>query len=210
MDSLLQYLDFAGTVIFGITGCLVAARKKNDLVGFIVLSMVTGTGGGTLRDLILGRMPVFWVVNPMYIYLCVGTAVVMFLVARRVESWRQILLWMDALGLAVFSVLGCGIALQSGAPPAVAWLMGIMTAAFGGIIRDVLAGEPNLVMRREIYATAAFLGAGVYWASGSAWAGIVAALALRGAGIYFRLALPGYGEDGGGGGVSTYARRRFD
>ena len=209
IDPLLQYLDFAGTVIFGITGCLVAARKKNDLVGFMLLSMVAGTGGGTLRDMILGRLPVFWVSNPMYIYLCVGTAVVMFLVARRIEMWRPLLLWLDALGLAVFSVLGCGIALQAGAPPAVCWLMGVMTAAFGGIIRDVLAGEPSLVMRREIYATAAFLGAGIYWSTGSAWAGVIAAFLLRGTAIYFRLSLPGYSSEDIGG-VKTFSRRKFD
>ncbi len=211
-NSLLQYLDYAGTVIFGATGCLVAARKKNDLVGFILLSMATGTGGGTLRDMILGHVPVFWVSNPYYLYLCVGTAVVMFLFARHLDAWRQLLLWLDAMGLAVFSVLGCGIALNAGAPPAVAWLMGVITAAFGGILRDILSDEPSLVMRKEIYATAAFLGATVYWSSGNAWAGIAATFILRGVAIYFRLALPGYGQDAPEdfNSVQTYQRRRFD
>ena len=211
-NSLLQYLDYAGTVIFGATGCLVAARKKNDLVGFILLSMATGTGGGTLRDMILGRIPVFWVHNPMYLYLCVGIAVVMFLFARRLEAWRQLLLWLDAMGLAVFSVLGCGIALNAGAPAAVAWLMGVMTAAFGGILRDILSGEPSLVMRKEIYATAAFLGSAVYWSTGNAWAGIATAFALRGVAIYFRLSLPGFSrnEPEEIDNVQTYQRRRFD
>lgn len=208
MDSLLQYLDYFGTVVFAVTGCLVAARHKNDLVGFILLAMVTATGGGTLRDLILGRMPVFWVNNPSYLYLCVGTAVAMFILARRVAAWRQILLWMDALGLAVFSVLGCGIALQMGAPAPVAWLMGVMTASFGGIIRDVLSGEPSLVMRKEIYATAAFLGAITFWASGQIWLGLLAAFALRGAAIHFRLTLPGYAEPAAE--TPPAARRRRD
>ncbi len=207
-SALLQYLDFAGTVIFAITGCLVAASKRKDLIGFVMMAIITGAGGGTLRDIMLGRMPMFWISNPMYIYLCVGTAVVMFLIARNFEGWRQLLLWLDGLGLAVLSVVGCGIALQAGAPAAVAWLMGIMTAVFGGIIRDALAGEPSLFMRREIYATAAFLAAGIYWSTGSAWLGIIAGFALRGAAIYFRLSLPGYHGDSSS--FATHGRRRFD
>jgi len=192
MDSLLHYLDLAGTVVFGITGCLVAARKKNDLVGFILLAMVTGTGGGTLRDIILDRTPVFWVGQPIYLYLCTVTAVTMFLIARRVEQWRQILLWLDAIGLAVFAVIGCSVAMQLGAPPPVCWLMGVMTATFGGIIRDVLSDEPTLVMRKEIYASAAFIGAVAYWATGIVWLGIAAGFMIRAAAIHFRLTLPGY------------------
>jgi uncharacterized membrane protein YeiH len=195
MDSLyLHYLDLAGTIVFAVTGCLVAARKKNDLVGFILLAMVTGTGGGTLRDLILGRLPVFWVEAPVYLYLCAGTAALMFLVARRVEQWRQILLWLDAIGLAVFAVIGCSIAKSMGAPPPVCWLMGVMTASFGGIIRDILSDEPTLVMRKEIYASAAFIGALAFWYSENIWLGVMVGFAIRAAAIHFRLTLPGYDE----------------
>lgn len=206
MDSLLHMLDLAGTVVFGITGCLVAARKKNDLVGFILLAMATGTGGGTLRDMILDRTPVFWVGQPIYLYLCTGTAVIMFLIARRVEQWRQLLLWLDAIGLAVFAVIGCSAAMQAGAPAPVAWLMGVMTATFGGIIRDVLADEPTLVMRKEIYASAAFAGAIIYWYTEIIWLGIAVAFAIRAAAIHFRLNLPGYGSID----EPEMLRRRFD
>lgn len=193
MDSMvLHYLDLAGTVVFGITGCLVAARKKNDLVGFILLAMVTGTGGGTLRDIILDRTPVFWVAQPVYLYLCAGTAGAMFLFARHVDPWRQLLLWLDAIGLAVFAVIGCSIAMDMGAPAPVCWLMGVMTATFGGIIRDVLSDEPTLVMRKEIYASAAFIGAIAFWWSGLIWLGVAAGFAIRASAIYFRLTLPGY------------------
>ena len=193
-DFGLYALDMIGTIVFAITGCLVAARKKNDLVGFILLALVTGTGGGTLRDIILGRLPVFWVEAPIYLYLCVGTAAVMFVIARRVEGWRQLLLWLDAVGLATFAVIGCSIALDAGAPPVVAWLMGVMTASFGGIIRDILSDEPTLVMRKEIYASAALLGAIAYWASGMIWVGVAAGFALRAVAIHYRLTLPGYDE----------------
>ncbi len=206
MDSLLHYLDLAGTVVFGITGCLVAARKKSDLVGFILLAMVTGTGGGTFRDMILDRTPVFWVGQPDYLYLCAATAGIMFLVARRVEQWRQLLLWLDAIGLAVFAVIGCSVAQQMGAPAAVCWLMGVMTATFGGIIRDLLADEPTLVMRKEIYASAAFVGAVVFWYSQNIWLGVIVGFAIRAAAIHFRLTLPGYGNELG----AEELRRKWD
>lgn len=198
--TLLTFLDYSGVIVFAITGCLVAARRQLDIIGFIWLAIVTGIGGGTARDLILGR-PVFWIEQPFYLTLCFATAVLMFFVAHWPEKQIRLILWFDAIGLAVFSVIGTQIAATTGAPFLVCILMGVITATLGGIIRDLLAGEPTLLMRREIYVTAAALSSvtwlvlhsiGVPSAIGI-WIAVIAGFALRAAGLQYRLQLPGYG-----------------
>ncbi|ANJ68293.1 hypothetical protein A9404_05070 [Halothiobacillus diazotrophicus] len=194
---MLRGLDFFGTVVFAISGALVAARKSMDWMGFSILATVTGIGGGTLRDLLLGR-PVFWIVHWEYIVICVVTALATFYLLRHVHRRLSWLLWADAVGLAAFSVLGVQIALTSGTSPFIAIIMGMMTAAFGGLIRDVLAGEPPLLLHREIYASAALIGGVVYVLLAVVlhqpiWAlivGFVAALIIRGLGIVYHWHLP--------------------
>lgn len=194
---MLRGLDFFGTVVFAISGALVAARKSMDWMGFAILATVTGIGGGTLRDLLLGR-PVFWIVHWEYIVICVVTALATFYLLRHVHRRLSWLLWADAVGLAAFSVLGVQIALASGTSPFIAIIMGMMTAAFGGLIRDVLAGEPPLLLHREIYASAALSGGVVYVLLAVVlhqpiWAlivGFVAALLIRGLGIVYHWHLP--------------------
>jgi len=201
----MQILDYAGVVVFAITGCLVAARKEVDLIGFGLLAIVTGIGGGTMRDVILDRTPVFWVANPDYLALCVITAILMFIFARHVEPWRKALVWADAVGIAVFTVIGTEAAQAAGAHWSVAVLMGVMTATFGGIIRDLLSHEPTLVMRREVYVTACFAGACVYLGlmrltgnTGLAvFLSMMTTFGIRAAAIHFRLSLPGYAYDVG-------------
>lgn len=204
MTLFIQYLDYVGVVVFAITGCLIAARKQVDLVGFVLLATVTAIGGGTMRDILLDR-PVFWIDRPVYLALCTLTALAMFVIARHVEAWRRLLVWADAVGIAVFTVIGVDVALGAGAHWSVAILMGIMTATFGGIIRDILSDEPTLVMRREVYVTACFAGACVYLAGLlaasipnplAAVMSLVITFAIRGAAIQWRLHLPGYGEEG--------------
>lgn len=195
--DMLRGLDFFGTVVFAISGALVAARKSMDWMGFAILATVTGIGGGTLRDLLLGR-PVFWIVHWEYIVICVVTALATFYLLRHVHRRLSWLLWADAVGLAAFSVLGVQIALASGTSPFIAIIMGMMTAAFGGLIRDVLAGEPPLLLHREIYASAALSGGVVYVLLAVVlhqpiWAlivGFVAALLIRGLGIVYHWHLP--------------------
>jgi len=157
----LYYLDLVGTVVFAITGLLAARRKQLDLFGAIVIAMVTAIGGGTLRDLIIG-VPVFWTQNDIYIYVVVIAAMALFFLARFKRLPVKMLLFLDALGLAVFTVIGTQKAMALGLSDPIVIMTGIMTGVVGGIIRDVLVGEVPLVFRKEIYATASFTGASIF------------------------------------------------
>lgn len=157
----LHYLDLIGTVVFAITGLLAARRKQLDLFGAIVIAMVTAIGGGTLRDLIIDE-PVFWTQDDVYIYIVVISALFLFFFARFRRLPVKLLLFLDALGLAVFTVIGTQKALALGFSDPIVIMTGIMTGVVGGIIRDVLVGEVPLVFRKEIYATASFLGASMF------------------------------------------------
>jgi len=157
----LHYLDLIGTVVFAITGLLAARRKQLDLFGAIVIAMVTAIGGGTLRDLIIDE-PVFWTQDDIYIYIVVISALFLFFFARFRRLPVRLLLFLDALGLAVFTVIGTQKALALGFSDPIAIMTGIMTGVVGGIIRDVLVGEVPLVFRKEIYATASFVGASIF------------------------------------------------
>ncbi len=157
--EIVWWLDVGGVAVFAATGALVASRKQMDIVGFVLVASVTGIGGGTVRDLLLGRLPVFWIGEEHYVLICAAVAVTVFFTAHLIESRFRVLLWADALGLALYGVLGTEIARASGASPLVAILMGMLTATFGGLIRDVLCGEVPLILRKELYATAALAGA---------------------------------------------------
>jgi len=153
----LYYLDLLGTVVFAMTGLLAASRKQLDLFGAIVIAMVTAVGGGTLRDLILDQ-PVFWVEHNIYIYVVVFSTLFLFFYARIKEIPVKLLLYLDALGLAVFSVIGAQKAMALGLSDPIIIMTGVMTGVVGGVIRDVLMGEVPLIFRKEIYATASFVG----------------------------------------------------
>jgi uncharacterized membrane protein YeiH len=195
-------LDWLGVVVFAISGALVASRKQMDLVGFALLGTATGIGGGTLRDLLLGLGPVFWVREPAYLVVCVLVSCVVFVTAHVPQSRYKVLLWFDALGLALFAVTGAERALVAGAGPIVSVAMGVITAAFGGIIRDVLGGESPVVLSREVYVTAALAGAAVFVTlSGlglpreSALAsGLLVGLIVRGTALHRGWSLPRYRE----------------
>jgi uncharacterized membrane protein YeiH len=160
-DTAAAALDWLGVIVFAVSGALVASRKQMDVVGFALLGTVTGIGGGTLRDLLLGLSPVFWVREPAYLVVCVIISGVVFVTAHIPQSRYRVLLWFDALGLALFAVTGAERALLVGSGPVVAVAMGVITATFGGIIRDVLGNESPVVLSREIYVTAALAGASV-------------------------------------------------
>lgn len=194
---LLLWLDLFGTIVFAVSGALAAGRKQMDLFGVMVLAFVTAIGGGTVRDLVLGATPVLWIAKPMYIWLALAAGFATVALARHVRVPRNLLPLADALGLATFCVIGTERALLLGFGPGVAIVMGVMTAVVGGMIRDILCGEVPLILRKEIYATAALLGAAV--TAGfvmldmplvGTWAGFSAALALRLAALYGNLSLP--------------------
>ena len=158
---MMYYLDILGTTIFAVTGSLAAGRKHLDVFGVVVLSLATALGGGTLRDVALGSLPVFWVADPLYIIAAGVASLATFAVARVHRLPEGLLRVADALGLAVFTVIGAERALAAGAPYLVAVLMGMVTGVAGGMIRDLLSGEVPLILRREIYATASLCGAAV-------------------------------------------------
>ncbi len=161
VSILLQSLDYIGIAVFAATGALAASRKQLDIVAFIFFAAVTATGGGTLRDLLL-NVPVFWVRNPAYLAIPLGVAVLVYFTAHLFESRYRALLWADAIGLAAYTVVGAAKTLAVNASAADALALGILTATFGGVIRDVLAGEPSVILRRELYITCAFAGALVF------------------------------------------------
>lgn len=178
-------LDYAGIAVFAATGALAASRKQLDIIGFLFFAAFTGIGGGTVRDLILG-VPVFWVVNPDYLLICVVTAVLVYFTAHLFESRYKLLLWLDAVGLAAYCVFGAWKAFGVTGSPVIAVVMGVITASFGGILRDQLAGEPSILLQREIYITAALAGAAVY--TGLDMAGLpVMVAALTAAGVAFAI-----------------------
>src|SRR5215204_3012863 len=142
-------LDWLGIIAFTVTGALIASRKQMDVVGFVVLGTVTGIGGGTLRDVLLG-LPVFWVREPTYLITCALVSVLVFFAAHIPQSRYRYLLWLDAIGLALFAVTGAEKASHAEADFTVAVAMGAITATFGGIIRDLLGGESPIILSREI------------------------------------------------------------
>jgi uncharacterized membrane protein YeiH len=187
MQDIFVWFAFAGTAVFAISGAMVGLRKSMDVVGVSFVATLTGVGGGTVRDLLLGAGPVGWVLQPTDIAICLTCAVLAccfnkLLIGRRAQ-W---LLYADAAGIALFAVLGAAKAEAAGAHPLVAILFGAMSACFGGILRDVVCGEPPVLFRREIYVSAALLGGAVFILLPAetgfdmrAVAGLVAGLILR-------------------------------
>lgn len=158
--TLPEVLDFASVFIFALTGALAASRAQLDIVGFSFIASLTAVGGGTLRDVLLDRNPVFWIERPAFIGLAVAAAVLVFFTAHLFESRLRVLTWLDALALATAVPAGVGVALGLGQPWAVVIIMGVATGCLGGLMRDVVCNELPLVLKQgELYVTAAFAGA---------------------------------------------------
>jgi len=195
---ILEILDYAGVAVFAVTGALSASRKQLDIIGYVFLASVTGIGGGTLRDVILGSTPVFWVTNPIYLLVCTAAGLAVFLSAHMMESRYRLLVWLDAIGLSAYCVMGAAKGLAATGSPAVAMVTGMLTATFGGILRDLLAGEPSVLLRPEIYVTAALVGAGVFTGATELGAplivasalGVVSAFLVRGGALRYGWTLP--------------------
>ena len=198
LAPVLPWIDLFGIAVFAASGALAAARRGQTLVTFAFFALVTGVGGGTVRDLLIDA-PVFWVRDGRVAAVCLATALLIWATPHR--WWRgRALDWFDAVGLAAYAVFGAAKSLAFGVPPVVAVLMGVITASVGGIIRDVLAGEPSILLRPELYVTAAALAAGLFVllaalgvpAAIAAPAAALTGFALRALAILRGLKLPGY------------------
>jgi uncharacterized membrane protein YeiH len=161
-EETLYALDLFGTAVFAVSGALAAGRRHMDLFGVLVIAAVTAVGGGTVRDLLLDRHPVFWIADLWYLGTIAGAALSTFLYTIAARPPRSALPIADAFGLAIFTVVGAKVSMAVGTPTVVVVLMGAVTGTVGGILRDVLCDETPLILRREIYATAALGGGGVY------------------------------------------------
>lgn len=199
-DGLLFIAGLIGCAVFAISGGLAAAQRQQDIMSFILLGVVTGLGGGTVRDLVLNKPSIFWLADPLYLYVCVGAAALTYFLAPVLASKYKTLVWMDAAGMALFSVTATHTTLQWHDAWLVAMAMAMITASFGGIMRDVLLDQMPVILEPEIYVSASLLGALVYliahafslptpWAIGL---GTIAAFSLRGAAIIWDLRLPKY------------------
>ena len=198
LPQALVLLDYFGIAVFAISGALLAAEKRQTLVTFVFFAVVTGVGGGTLRDLLIGA-PVFWVHKNATLLICIGAALITWLTSRQRFAGRA-LLWFDAAGLGAYATYGAAKALTYGVAPVPAFVMGVLTACAGGIIRDVLAGEPSILMRPELYVTAAALSSGLLVAlplvgvppQPAALIAAIAGFSLRGLAIARGWSLPAY------------------
>jgi uncharacterized membrane protein YeiH len=198
LPQALQLIDYFGIAVFAVSGALLAAQKKQTLVTFIFFAVATGVGGGTLRDLLIGA-PVFWVHTNWTLLICIIAALGVWLTSQK--RWSgQALLWFDAAGLAAYATYGAAKSLSFGISPVPAFAMGVMTACAGGIIRDLLADEPSILLKPDLYVTAAALSAGLFvvlvlLGVPGVIAAPIAAIAgfiLRGAAIMKGLSLPAY------------------
>lgn len=195
---MLYVLDLLGVAVFATSGALAAGRARLDLLGVVVIASVTAIGGGTLRDLLLNRHPIFWIRDPTYLVVTTAAAVLTVLVMRLQAPPGNALLVADALGLALFAISGAQIAEAAGLSPIIVVLMGTMTGVAGGVLRDVLTAQVPLILRGDLYATAAIAGIALYLALTAlgvpgSWAfgvGLAAVATLRLLAIVWRLRLP--------------------
>ncbi len=202
MDALLYWVGMAAVAVNALTGVLDSGRKQMDLIGALLVGVATALGGGTIRDLLLDRN-VFWVVDQTYLIAALSTGLLTFFVARSLTLPPKLFLIPDAIGLALFTVVGTQLALQWHAPWLVASLMGVTTGVFGGVLRDILCNDVPLVfLKGELYATAAWIGAlamitleafNVPSVTAS-WLAMFLILAMRLLAMRYRITLPALGR----------------
>ncbi len=199
--SLISVLDYAAVLVFAITGALVASRAQLDLVGFAFIACLTALGGGTLRDLLLDRNPIFWIDNPAYLGVAAFAAMVVFFTAHLLESRYRTLIWLDSFALSVAVAAGAGVAFSLDQSPTIVVLMGMITGCMGGLMRDVVVDEVPLVLKQgELYVTAAFAGSATAVVTRSfvgddataLFAGACVTWVLRAGSLYFGWNLPVY------------------
>jgi uncharacterized membrane protein YeiH len=195
--SVIEWLDLAGVFVFASSGALVAARKRLDIFGFVVVGFITAVGGGTLRDMLV-NVPVFWIQGSIYVWITLAASVMTFGFSSFIDRRKQWIVWFDAIGLSVFCVLGASKGLEITGDPLISVMMGVISAVFGGVLRDIVCNEVPLIFHGEIYATAAFLGSVLFVSavgigiseSIALWLGIGAAMMLRSAAVIWGWSLP--------------------
>lgn len=161
LETAIVYADLVAVGVFAVSGALAAAERRLDILAFILFGTITGVGGGTLRDLLL-QLPIFWISDTRYLWVCIALSALSWYLVPLLSSRLRVLLWADAVGLALFSALGTAKALQVDVPSVVAVVMGVMSASFGGLIRDTLLGRDSVLLGPELYVTAALAGAVSY------------------------------------------------
>lgn len=199
-NEIVFFAGIIGCAVFAISGALAAAEKQQDIMSFILLGVVTGIGGGTIRDLILNKPQVFWLAEPIYLYVCVIASALTYFIAHYVASKHRALVWMDAAGLALFSVMATHTSLIWNDSWLVAIAMAMITASFGGVIRDVMLDQMPVILEPEIYVSASVTGSLVFLianhaqldSSLSICLGFLGAFCVRGAAIIWDLRLPKY------------------
>jgi len=186
--------------VFAVTSVLATQNKNLDIFSVIFLGSITALGGGTIRDMILGQYPVFWVNDLWFLWVAVITSLIAFFIIRSLSHKHQLLLYLDALGIALFSITAAAKTINIGFSPSIAVVMGLITAIFGGILRDVLSGSPSLLLRKEMYATPVLLGLCIFIALNQ-WIpnpnlniplSISITFAFRACSIYFSLHYPSW------------------
>ncbi len=195
---MLYLLGMFGMSIFAITGVIATRHKNLDIFSVIFLGSVTALGGGTIRDVILGSYPVYWVADLWFLWVAGFTSLVAFFIVRTLSNRYQLLLYMDALGVALFAITAAEKTLSLGFTASIAVVMGLITAIFGGILRDLLTGSPSLLLSKEMYATPVLIGLSIFvsldkWLPGFAWAVpvcITITFIFRVAAIYYKLHYP--------------------
>lgn len=197
--TILYMLGLVGSAVFAVSGAIAAGRKKLDLLGVVVIALVTAIGGGTVRDLLLDRHPIAWLADPAYLVVILAAALLTLVYVRFRKPPRMSLRIADALGLALFTISGTQIAEQAGLPGIAAVVLGAITGSVGGVIRDILSAEiPILLRQSELYATAAIAGSAVYLIlqgigiarTPASFVGMATIFFLRLASIIWRLQLP--------------------
>jgi uncharacterized membrane protein YeiH len=203
MDALLYWVGISAVAVNALTGVLDSGRKHMDLIGALLVAVATALGGGTVRDLLLDRN-VFWVVDQTYLMAALGAGLLTFVIVRNIDIPPKLFLIPDAIGLALFTIIGTQIALQWHTPWLAASLMGVITGVVGGVLRDILCNDvPSIFLKGELYATAAWLGAlaliGLQEIGmapvNAAWAAMGIVLVLRLLALRFRLTLPALGAN---------------
>jgi uncharacterized membrane protein YeiH len=200
LDEVVTIIDEIGVFVFAISGASTAMGKRLDPFGVFIVAFVTSVGGGTLRDMLIGKNPVFWMVDPIYVYIIMGGAFFSIVFREKIGYLRRTLSLFDTIGLAIFTIIGIEIGVKFELNPVIVLSLGVMTGSFGGVIRDILVNEIPVVFRKEIYATASVVGGmfymgGLFYSFDRLWNEIISIsviIIIRLIAVKYELALPSF------------------